>query len=156
MKWNGMVWCTRRIWILGRERFILSKSVRVAIKKNKVLGKRLLKPGSQISCKMQCVKNLEESRRVEIHKQFWTLSNNDQKKFLFNCITNTNTKRKRVKGNSRRKKKLMIRLLEMFSRDMHRCYYCQTWQTLFKWQQRNGSRDNNSTHIKLWSSNSTL
>lgn len=70
-----------KIW--KRKIFVLSKSEREATKKKKKLENHCLKPGCQTSCRKKCVKNIEESRRLEIHKQFWTLSNNDQKKFTF-------------------------------------------------------------------------
>lgn len=63
-----------------------------------------------MSCKKQCTKNIVESRRLEIHKQFWTLSNDDQKNFIFSCITKTNTKRKTVEGESRRNKTMIYAL----------------------------------------------
>lgn len=97
---------TKKGEVRKRKKKVSSRIERDLLKKNTKIEQHFLRNGCDVSCKKKCLENIVQNRREEIHKQFWKLSKDDQKSFLFSCIVNISKKRKTVEGESRRKRTL--------------------------------------------------
>lgn len=59
---------------------------------------RTVKSNCPVSCHLKCQFNIDEVQRLEIHKEFWKLTDNEKDRFYAKNVNRTNSKRKRTKA----------------------------------------------------------
>lgn len=64
---------------------------------------RTIGPTCPLTCHYECSLNFNNDERVQLHKYYWSLNNNEKKSFHFKYINKIHVKRKRsMEENSRR------------------------------------------------------
>lgn len=69
-----------------RHRYTTSSTERKNLKIQLKRDKHKLKPPCCITCKKNCIQHIPEHLRVEINRQYWTLSKKEQKLFVVSSI----------------------------------------------------------------------
>lgn len=75
------------------------------------------------SCIRNCTRKITEERIKQINKEFWSLSDTEQKQFVFSALKNTQTKRKTKDENvqSRRGSTILYYFKDANGNDCHVC-----------------------------------
>ncbi|XP_022179369.1 uncharacterized protein LOC111039985, partial [Myzus persicae] len=85
-----------------RNKHLTSVRERNQIKFQKKVEKHNLKPPC-ISCKKNCITLIPEILRLEINKQFWSVSKNEQRMYVINSVERRDVKRRRGHDEIRKK-----------------------------------------------------
>lgn len=59
---------------------------------------RTMKPACPASCYLKCQFNIDEAQRLEIHKEFWKLTDNEKDRYYAQNVRKVNSARKRTKA----------------------------------------------------------
>ncbi|KAG4068818.1 hypothetical protein HA402_004966 [Bradysia odoriphaga] len=94
---DGNGGCNRNLWQSNlRKRFRQMGETYIAVDGSEKLGRSVKPATCPISCYLKCQFNVDEAQRIEIHKSFWKLTDNEKDLFYAQNVRRVTAARKRT------------------------------------------------------------